>query len=36
DLDQLIDPSTRGDPETPLRWSSKSTTKLADELNRMV
>jgi hypothetical protein len=34
DLDQLIDPSTRGDPETPLRWSSKSTTKLAEELHK--
>jgi len=34
DLDQLIDPSTRGDPETPLRWTSKSTIKLADELCR--
>jgi len=34
DLDQLIDPSTRGDPETPLRWSSKSTIKLADELGK--
>ena len=32
DLDRLIEPSTRGDPETPLRWSSKSTIKLADEL----
>lgn len=32
DLDQLIDPSTRGDPETSLRWTSKSTIKLADEL----
>jgi len=32
DLDQLIAPSTRGDPETPLRWTSKSTIKLASEL----
>jgi hypothetical protein len=32
DLDALIDPSTRGDPETALRWSSKSTIKLAQEL----
>lgn len=32
-LDELIDPVTRGDPESPLRWSSKSTTKLAGELN---
>lgn len=32
-LDKLIDPVTRGDPENPLRWSSKSTIKLAKELN---
>jgi hypothetical protein len=32
DLEQLIDPATRGDPESPLRWSTKSTTKLAQEL----
>jgi hypothetical protein len=28
----LIDPVTRGDPESPLRWTCKSTRKLADEL----
>lgn len=33
-LDKLIDPFTRGDPESPLRWTSKSTAKLAEELNR--
>jgi len=32
DLDKLIEPATRGDPENPLRWSSKSTPKLAKEL----
>jgi hypothetical protein len=32
DLDRLIEPVTRGDPENPLRWSSKSTIKLANEL----
>jgi len=32
DLDKLIEPITRGDPESPLRWSSKSTSKLANEL----
>jgi hypothetical protein len=32
DLEQLIDPATRGDPESPLRWTSKSTTKLAQQL----
>src|SRR5262249_36745209 len=33
-LEQLVDPVTRGDPESPLRWTSKSTRKLADELGR--
>lgn len=33
-LDGLIDPQTRGDPGSPLRWTSKSTTKLAAELRR--
>lgn len=32
DLDALIEPATRGDPLNPLRWSSKSTIKLAMEL----
>jgi transposase len=32
DLDQLLDPVTRGDPMSPLRWTCKSTTKLAEEL----
>nr|CBX28931.1 hypothetical protein N47_B20770 [uncultured Desulfobacterium sp.] len=32
DLDKLLEPATRGDPETPLRWTCKSTTKLAEEL----
>jgi hypothetical protein len=31
-LDALVDPSTRGHPETPLRWTCKSTRKLAAEL----
>src|SRR5664279_3825531 len=31
-LDALVDPVTRGDPESPLRWTTKSTTKLAAEL----
>lgn len=31
-LDKLIEPTTRGDPESALRWSSKSTSKLANEL----
>jgi biotin operon repressor len=31
-LERLVDPATRGDPMSPLRWSSKSTAKLAEEL----
>lgn len=31
-LNGLIDPTTRGDPESPLRWTCKSTRKLAYEL----
>jgi hypothetical protein len=30
----LVDPATRGHPESPLRWTSKSTAKLATELLR--
>ena len=33
-LEALVDPATRGDPESPLRWTSKSTRQLADELAR--
>ena len=33
DLDALVDPTTRGDPMSPLRWTCKSTTRLAIELN---
>ena len=29
-LDELVDPDTRGDPESPLRWTCKSTRQLAD------
>lgn len=35
DLDRLIDPATRGDPESPLRWTSKSLGKLRDALVEM-
>lgn len=31
-LDALVEPTTRGDPESPLRWSCKSKDKLAAEL----
>jgi hypothetical protein len=33
-LDALVDPMTRGHPETPLRWTCKSTRQLAAELTR--
>jgi hypothetical protein len=31
---ELVDPATRGHPDSPLLWSSKSTSKLAAELTR--
>jgi hypothetical protein len=31
-LEALVAPQTRGDPESPLRWTTKSTRKLAEEL----
>jgi hypothetical protein len=31
-LEKLVDPLTRGDPESPLRWTCKSTPALAAEL----
>jgi len=31
-LERLVEPVTRGDPESPLRWTSKSTRLLAREL----
>jgi len=33
-LEQLVDPVTRGDPMSPLRWTCKSTAQLARELTR--
>ena len=32
DLEKLLDPVTRGDPESALRWTCKSIQKLTDEL----
>src|SRR5712691_11875684 len=32
DLETLIEPTTRGDPESPLRWTCKSVRRLAAEL----
>jgi hypothetical protein len=34
-LDALVEPGTRGDPMSPLRWTTKSTRTLADELARV-
>jgi transposase len=35
DLQALVEASTRGDPESPLLWTCKSTTKLAEELQHL-
>lgn len=35
DLEKLISPSERGDPESPLRWTSKSLRHLTKELKHM-
>jgi transposase len=34
DLERLVEPVTRGDPESPLRWTCKSLRKLAEELRQ--
>ena len=34
DLEALVEATTRGDPQSPLRWTCKSTRNLADELQR--
>ncbi len=34
DLDRLVEPTSRGDPESPLRWTCKSVRQLAAELKR--
>ncbi len=31
-LEALVEPTSRGDPQSPLRWTCKSTRKLAEEL----
>jgi len=33
ELEKLVEPVTRGDPESPLRWTCKSVRRLAEELN---
>ena len=35
DLDALVEPSASGNPQSPLRWTSKSVRKLAAELQSM-
>lgn len=35
DLDSLVEPSASGDPDSPLRWTSRSVRNLADELQSM-
>ena len=35
DLEKLVEPTTMGDPESPLRWTIKSLRTLAEELGRM-
>jgi len=34
DLDRLVEPTSRGDPKSPLRWTCKSVRQLAAELKR--
>jgi len=34
ELEKLVDPITKGDPESPLLWTSKSTLKLSAELTK--
>jgi Rhodopirellula transposase DDE domain len=34
-LDSLVEPESRGDPVSPLRWTLKSTRQLAAELTRL-
>ena len=33
-LEALVEPTSRGDPESPLRWNCKSVRRLATELRR--
>jgi hypothetical protein len=35
DLEKLVEPTTRGHPETCLRWTCKSVRKLAAELHEL-
>ncbi|MFO7952890.1 MAG: ISAzo13 family transposase [Bacillota bacterium] len=35
DLEKLVEPTSRGEPDSPLKWTCKSTRKLAATLNQM-
>lgn len=35
DLESLVNPFTRGDPENPLRWTTQSLRQLSDQLKKM-
>lgn len=35
DIDALVEPTSRGDPMSPLRWTCKSTYRLTEELKRL-
>jgi len=35
DLERLVDPDSRGDPEQPLRWTAKSVRRLAEALRSL-
>jgi hypothetical protein len=35
DLESLVEPTTRGDPESSLRWTCKSVNKLAEQLQNL-
>jgi len=35
DLESLVEPATRGDPDSPLRWTGKSLRVLADQLQAL-
>ena len=34
-IESLVEPETRGDPESPLRWTTKSLRRLSDELKAL-
>lgn len=34
-IEEIVNPASRGDPESPLKWSSKSTRKIENELEKL-